>query len=94
MLHFPCNDYQINDKHQRQRNQGGFDEGIGVPYGLIGWQAVAVVIHGNYNIFEHSVSEQIADYRRNQRYDHRHRKVMADELALSVAGSPQCTDGF
>ena len=94
MPQFFGNDRQIDKEHQRRRDQRGFDERIGIPKRLVGRQAVAVIVHGYHHILKQRIAEQIANCRREQRNDHRHREIVPDQLSFGKAGRKQRANCF
>ena len=82
----------VNEDHQRHRHGRSHPEGIGVPAGHIGGQAVAAVVHVGAEIFQKSIAQQISHRSTDKRNQNRHCHVVAHKLAPCIAGGAQRTD--
>ena len=55
-LAYQYGNQEIDQEHQDQRNYGGHDKRIGIPYRFIGCQAVASVIHTRADVLQAGIA--------------------------------------
>ena len=93
VAHHARDDEKVHHEHQHDRDQRRAQESVRIPDGLVRRQAVAVVVHGHDDVFEHRVAQHVADAGGGQRHDDGHGQIVPHQLAARIAGGAQRADG-
>ena len=91
-LQLSDDDDEIDEKHQNQRDDGGFDKCLTAPDGGASRQTVALIVQVHRYRLKKGIAQEIPQDRPDQRDDQRHGHIVDHQLPLAVPGGPQGPD--